>query len=89
MSVWTPDSEKHEVIAEFNPAADAAVITLDGLKAIGHDKPILGFSPARSEYDQQMAATMFYSSEGTPIAILKEDEQGRPVVQSLLADQTE
>jgi len=79
LSSYTPNpSVKAQV--SYSDAAQATVLTLDGLEAIPADKKIAGFSVHRAEVDQEVATTTLYDQSGGILLVLAKDAKGQPML---------
>ena len=64
----------------YNAAADATVLTLDGLSAFPDDKPISGLQVHHSDTDPEMASTTLYDAGGKVLLVMATDARNRPVL---------
>jgi hypothetical protein len=64
----------------YNAAADATVLTLDGLGAFPDDKSISGLQVHHSDTDPEMASTTLYDAGGKVLLVMATDARNRPVL---------
>lgn len=64
----------------YNAAADATVLTLEGLSAFPDDKPISGLHVHHSDTDPEMASTTLYDAGGKVLLVMATDARNRPVL---------
>jgi len=64
----------------YNAAADATVLMLDGLSAFPDDKPISGLQVHHSDTDPEMASTTLYDAGGKVLLVMATDARNRPVL---------
>ncbi len=64
----------------YNAAAGATVLTLDGLNAFPDDKTIGGLNVHHSDNDAEMASTTLYDASGKVLLVMATDARNRPVL---------
>lgn len=79
VSVYVPDPGVKASV-NYDAAADATVLTLDGLSAIPDDKPISGLRVHHSDSDPEMASTTLYDASGKVLLVMATDSRSRPVL---------
>lgn len=65
---------------DYNTAADATVLTLDGLSAFPDDKSISGLQVHHSDADPEVASTTLYDADGKVLLVMATDARNRPVL---------
>jgi anti-sigma factor RsiW len=79
VSLYLPDPGVRATV-NYNAAADATVLTLDGLDAFPDDKPISGLKVHRSDNDPEMASATLYDNEGKVLLVMATDARNRPLL---------
>ncbi len=64
----------------YNAAAGATVLTLEGLNAFPDDKIIGGLNVHHSDNDTEMASTTLYDVSGKVLLVMATDARNRPVL---------
>lgn len=64
----------------YNAAADATVLTLDGLSALPDDKPISGLQVHHTDTDPEIASTTLFDASGKVLLVMATDAGNRPVL---------
>lgn len=79
ISLYVPNPAVKATV-NYNAAAGATVLTLDGLNALPDDKIISGLNVHHSDNDPAMASTMLYDSRGKLLLVMATDARSRPVL---------
>jgi anti-sigma factor RsiW len=79
VSLYVPNPAVTAAV-DYNAAADATVLTLDGLSAFPDDKPISGLQVHHSDTDPEMASTTLYDAGGKVLLVMATDARNRPVL---------
>ena len=79
VSVYVPNPNVKASV-NYNTAADATVLTLDGLGAFPDDKSISGLQVHHSDTDPEMASTILYDAGGKVLLVMATDARNRPVL---------
>ncbi|MCE9519087.1 MAG: hypothetical protein K8R87_06000 [Verrucomicrobia bacterium] len=78
-SVYVPNPAVIATV-NYNAAAGATVLTLDGLSSFPDDKIISGLNVHHSDNDLEMASTTLYDASGKVLLVMATDARSRPLL---------
>ena len=79
VSLYVPDPGVKATV-NYNAAADATVLLLDGLHEFPDDKTISGLSVHHSDNDPEMASATLYDRDGKVLLVMATDARNRPLL---------
>lgn len=79
VSLYAPDPAVRAQI-NYNAAAGATVMMLDGLAPMPAERPVAGFNVHHSESDTAMATTTLYDERGDVLLVMAKDARNQPLL---------
>ena len=77
LSLYAPNSSVQASVS-YNEAAEATVLTLDGLEAIPAERNVAGINVHHSETDPEVATTTLFDAQGGVLLVMAKDGAGKP-----------
>lgn len=79
VSLYAPDPSVKAQI-NYNAAAEATVMMLDGLEPMPADRPVAGINVHHSDSDAELATTTLYDERGSVLLVMAKDSRNKPLL---------